>query len=157
MKAVAVLLVLGVALPIQAHEIRLSHMGPAARVRLQSSGEPSAALIDLLVPFLALHHFQLDRPRARSAGGIDVAVFAANVDAAQDVRSDAVVATGTYNDLSLTYCTWATRLTPKDPLGPRHASQLWAYLKAFLTSLPAPRIDVTEYAIDTRQACSDAF
>jgi hypothetical protein len=124
---------------------------------LQSSGEPAAALIDLLVPFLAKHHLQLDRPRARSAGGVDVAVFAANIDAAQDARSDAVVAKGTFNDLSLTYCTWVSRLTPKDPLGPRHASQLWADLKMFLASLPAPTIEVTESAIDTRQVCSDAF
>ena len=151
------LLSLSVSLPALPHEINLPHMRPEAAVRMQSYGEPSTALIDLIVPFLAQRHFRPDRPRSVSGGGIALAVFSSDLDPNNPAVSDAVVAEGTFNSLSVTYCSWVSRYMPHDPKGPGRASTFLVELKDFLSTLPTPRIEVTAIKLDSKHACGTAF
>jgi len=148
---------LSVSLPALPHEINLSHMRPEAAVRLQSYGEPSIALIDLIVPFLAQRHFKLDHPRSISGGGIELAVLSSDLDPNNPALSDAVVAEGTFNNVVVTYCSWVSRYIPHDPNGPGRASTFLVELKDFLSTLPTPRLEVTTIKLESGHACGTAF
>jgi hypothetical protein len=157
MRIVAALFMLGLSLPALSREVRLTHMRPQLQVHLQSHGEPSASLIDLLSPFLATHGFEEAQRHAKVSTRTEVAVFVPTSDHEWDEASDAVAMKGTFSNLTVTYCTWFYPWESNDLKGAGRATELLADLRAFLHSLPAPNIQVSDSKVDSSQSCSNAF
>jgi hypothetical protein len=134
--------------------VDLSHMQPQAAVKIQSYGEPSTALTELLVPFLAKRHFAVDRRGSTPVDG-DVFTALANLTPNDPAYSDAVIATGQFNCITVTYYTWMFRHRPNDPKGPGRASAFLVELKSFLDSLPTPRTAVSDVTVGSKHPCGN--
>jgi hypothetical protein len=148
--------------------IDLSQSEPLVMVEIQSYGEPTTALNELLVSFFAKRQFAYDRPRSVSDDGILLAVYS-NIDPADSARFDALVVNGKFNCVAVTYYGMAYKprnrrkdvklpeFVFKDAQAPERALAFMRDLKEFLIALPYPRIKVADIKLGSKQACGNAL
>ncbi len=133
-------------LPFSSQAIDLSWEHSEAIVELQSYGE---------------RNFARDRPTLVSDSGIFQAVFS-NDASGDPARGDAVVVTGKFNCLSVTYYSALVGRTHTqqeivDPKGAHRASDLLLAMKDYLGTLPYPRLSMTGIALGSKPGCASTF
>jgi len=148
-------------IPFPSQAIDLSWEHSEAIAELQSYGERATELNDLLMPFLAKRNFARDRPTLVSDSGIFQAVFS-NDASGDPARGDAVVVTGKFNCLTVTYYSALVGRTHTqqeivDPKGAHRASDLLLAMKNYLGTLPYPRLTMTGIALGSKPACANSF
>jgi hypothetical protein len=133
-------------------EADISHYQPLVTLALRSYGEPPDALADLLDQYFYKHHMSPDHQRSVSADGSVYATYHA------PSIFDEVAVKGQFNCIFVTYYSWLMRFSPptlEDSKATTRAAEFRGDLLAFLSSLPAPKIQVAD--VEAGAACEHAF